>query len=180
MSDIKVKTPWEKASEGIPMHLDYFQGSMYEAVEKVAKIFPRYTAISFMGRDESYAEVINNINKCARSLKTLGVREGDIVTIAMPNCPQAIYMFYAINLIGGIANMVHPLSAENEIEFFLNEAGSTVAITLDQFYHKFESVRDNTKLVNIIIASIKDTLAPHIRAGYMLTEGRKIEKKSFI
>ena len=85
MSDIKVKTPWEKASEGIPMHLDYFQGSMYEAVEKVAKIFPRYTAISFMGRDESYAEVINNINKCARSLKTLGVREGDIVTIAMPN-----------------------------------------------------------------------------------------------
>ncbi len=176
MSDIKVKTPWEKASEGIPMHLDYFQGSMYEAVEKVAKIFPRYTAISFMGRDESYAEVINNINKCARSLKTLGVREGDIVTIAMPNCPQAIYMFYAINLIGGIANMVHPLSAENEIEFFLNEAGSTVAITLDQFYHKFESVRDNTKLVNIIIASIKDTLAPHIRAGYMLTEGRKIAK----
>ena len=176
MNDIKAKTPWEGSMGEIPMHLDYFEGSMYEAVEKVAKVFPRYVAIDFMGRSTTYAELISNINKCAKSLKTLGVREGDIVTIAMPNCPQAIYMFYAVNVIGAIANMVHPLSAENEIEFFLNEAGSTVAITLDQFYHKFEHIRYNTKLVNIIIASIKDELAPHIRTGYMLTEGRKIAK----
>ena len=94
----------------------------------------------------------------------------------MPNCPQAIYLFYAINLVGGIANMVHPLSAEKEIEFYLNESESVTAITLDQFYNKFESVRKNTKVVNIIIASIKDALAQPIKAGYMLTQGRKIEK----
>ena len=174
MSEIKVKTPWEKSMDGIPMHLDYFKGSMYEAVERVAKVFPKNIALDFMGKSTNYTDLLRQINNCAKSLKTLGVREGDIVTIAMPNCPQAIYMFYAINLIGGIANMVHPLSAENEIEFFLNEAKSTVAITLDQFYNKFENIRDNTKLVNIIIASIKDELAPHIRPGYMLTEGRKI------
>ena len=118
MDEIKVKTPWESSMGEIPMHLDYFEGSMFEAVERAAKAFPRYTAIDFMGKSTSYSELINQIKKCARSLKTLGVREGDIVTIAMPNCPQAIYMFYAVNLIGGIANMVHPLSAENEIEFF--------------------------------------------------------------
>ena len=176
MSEITAKTPWENSMDDIPMHLDYFKGSMYEAVEKVSKVFPRNVAMDFMGKSTTYLELIHQINNCAKSLKTLGVREGDIVTIAMPNCPQAIYMFYAINLIGGIANMVHPLSAENEIEFFLNEAGSTVAITLDQFYNKFENIRDNTKLVNIIIASIKDELAPHLRTGYMLTEGRKIAK----
>ena len=175
-SGVTAKTPWESSMGEIPMHLEYFEGSMYEAVEKAAKAFPRYTALDFMGRSTSYTELINNINNCARSLKTLGVREGDIVTIAMPNCPQAVDMFYAVNLIGGIANMVHPLSAENEIEFYLNEAQSTVAITLDQFYHKFEHIRDNTKLVNIILASIKDELSPHIRAGYMLTEGRKLAK----
>ena len=50
--------------------------------------------------------MIEEIKKCARSLKTIGVRPGDKVTIAMPNCPQAIYMFYAVNLVGGIANMI--------------------------------------------------------------------------
>ncbi|MBR5224949.1 MAG: AMP-binding protein, partial [Clostridia bacterium] len=100
----------------------------------------------------------------------------DKITIAMPNCPQAICLFYAVNLVGGIANMIHPLSAEKEIEFYLNESGSVTAITLDQFYHKFEAIRKNTKVVNIIIASIRDALAQPIRAGYMLTEGRKIKK----
>jgi len=94
----------------------------------------------------------------------------------MPNCPQAIYMFYAVNRVGAIANMIHPLSAEKEIEFYLNESESVTAITLDQFYHKFERIRANTKVVNIIIASIKDALSRPIKAGYMLTEGRKIQK----
>ena len=62
-------------------------------------------------------------------------------------------MFYAVNLVGGIANMIHPLSAEKEIEFYLNESESVTAITLDQFYNKFEHIRQNTKIVNIIIAS---------------------------
>ena len=89
--------------------------------------------------------------QCAKALKTIGVREGDKVTIAMPNCPQAIYMFYAVNLVGGIANMIHPLSAEKEIEFYLNASESTTAITLDQFYNKFEHIRQNTGIINIII-----------------------------
>ena len=65
--------------------------------------------------------------------------------------------------------MIHPLSAEKEIEFYLNESESVTAITLDQFYHKFEAVRENTKVVNIIIASVKDALSQPIKAGYMLT-----------
>ena len=129
-----------------------------------------------MGKSTTYPQLIEAIKKCARSLKTIGVREGDKVTIAMPNCPQAIYMFYAVNLVGGIANMVHPLSAEKEIEFYLNESESVTAITLDQFYNKFESIRQNTKVVNIIIASVEDALSKPVRAGYMLTEGRKIAK----
>ena len=72
--------------------------------------------------------------------------------------------------------MIHPLSAEKEIEFYLNESESVTAITLDQFYNKFESIRQNTKVVNIIIASVKDELSKPVRAGYMLTEGRKIAK----
>ena len=120
--------------------------------------------------------MIQEIERCAKSLKVLGIRAGDKVTIAMPNCPQAIYMFYAVNLVGGIANMIHPLSAEKEIEFYLNESQSITAITLDQFYNKFEHIRQNTGIVNIIIASVKDALSQPVRAGYMLTEGRKIQK----
>ena len=176
MSDVTAKTPWQDFMGGVPMHLDYFKGSMFEALELVAAKYPSQIAFDFMGKSTTYSQMVKEIERCAKSLKTIGVRKGDKVTIAMPNCPQAIYMFYAVNLVGAIANMIHPLSAEKEIEFYLNESESVTAITLDQFYNKFENIRRNTKVVNIIIASVKDALSRPIKAGYMLTEGRKIKK----
>ncbi len=174
--EITAKTPWESHADGVPMHLEYFEGSMFDAIAKSADRYPNSIAFDFMGKSTSYRRLVQNIESCAKALKTIGVRSGDRVTVAMPNCPQAIYMFYAINLVGGIANMIHPLSAEKEIEFYLNESRSVTAITLDQFYGKFEKIRQNTSLVNIIIASIKDELSTTIKAGYMLTDGRKIQR----
>jgi len=171
-----VKTPWKDYMGDVPMHLEYFDGTMAEAVYAVAEKYPDYVAFDFMGKHTTYKELVKQVEVCAKALRTIGIRENDKVTIAMPNCPQAIYLFYAVNQVGAIANMIHPLSAEKEIEFYLNESESVTAITLDQFYHKFERVRKNTRVVNIIIASIKDALAQPIKAGYMLTEGRKIEK----
>ncbi len=171
---ITAKTPWKDYMGDVPMHLDYFQGSMFEAVEAIAKKHPNNVAFDFMGKATTYAELIREIEICAKSLKTLGIRPGDKLTIAMPNCPQAIYMFYAVNRVGGIANMIHPLSAEKEIEFYLNDSASVAAITLDQFYGKFAAIRENTGIRNLIITSIADALSPVMKVGYALTQGRKI------
>ena len=173
---MNVKTPWKAAMGDIPMHLEYFEGSMFDKVLDIANRYPNNVAFDFMGRSTTYKKMVEEIENCAKALKTIGVREGDHVTIALPNCPQAIYMFYAVNLVGAVCNMIHPLSAEKEIEFYLNASHSVTAITLDQFYHKFENIRQNTGIVNIIIASVKDELSKPVRAGYMLTEGRKIRK----
>ena len=174
--DENVKTPWYSFLNGVPAHLDYFQGSMFDKVLSVAEKYPNNVAFDFMGKSTSYKKFVKKTEMCAKALKTIGIREGDCVTIAMPNCPQAIYMFYAVNLVGGIASMVHPLSSEKEIEFYLNESKSVTIITLDQFYGKVERIRKNTKVVNVIIAKIKDELAQPLKTGYMLTEGRKIAK----
>ena len=176
MSEKEVKAPWLPHMGNVPAHLEYPEGSMYDAVEAVAKAYPNNVAFDFMGKSTTYRQLIQEIQRCARALKTIGVRENDCVTIAMPNCPQATYMFYAVNLVGGICNMIHPLSAEKEIEFYLNESKSVTVITLDQFYNKFEAVRQNTGVVNIILARVKDALSKPVKAGYMLTEGRKIQK----
>ena len=171
-----VKTPWLSSMGDVPDKLEYFGGTMFEMVENMAYKYPNLTAFDFMGRATSYKKMVEEVERCAKALKTIGVRENDRVTIALPNCPQAVYMLYAVNLVGAVANMIHPLAAEKEIEFYLNESESVTAITLDRFYGKFEAIRHNTKLTNIIIASVKDELSKPIKAGYMLTEGRKIRK----
>ncbi|MGI6071865.1 MAG: class I adenylate-forming enzyme family protein [Lachnospiraceae bacterium] len=176
METITAKAPWKDHLGGLPFTLEYYEGTIYEAIKRTAETYPNDIAFDFMGASTTYKKMLEQIQKCARSLRTLGVRDGDKVTIALPNCPQAIYSFYALNCIGAVANMVHPLSAEKELEFYLNESDSVSVITLDQFYHKFEAIRAKTKVVNIVLASIKDELTRPIKAGYMLTEGRKIKR----
>jgi len=176
MREITAKTPWKDHMGEVPMNLDYFEGTMFQAVEKVAKTYPGHIAFDFMGKPTAYTTLVEKIRICARALKAIGIKEGERVTIAMPNCPQAICMFYAVNLVGGIANMIHPLSAEKEIEFYLNESESVAAITLDQFYRKFANIRGNVKLRHLIIARVKDELSPLLKVGYSLTECRKFPK----
>lgn len=173
MDSITVKKPWANNTGIVPLYLEYFNGSMYEAVAEIAKKYPNYIAMDFMGKPTKYHCLINQIDQCAGALHSLGVRENDVVTIALPNCPQAIIFLYAINRIGAIANMVHPLSAEKEIEFYLNESESVAAITLDQFYNKFARIRNNTKIRAIVLTSIKDALSVPMKIAYALTEGRK-------
>ena len=173
---ITAKAPWKNNLGDLPFTLEYFEGTMFEKVEEIANKYPNNIAFDFMNRPTTYREMIKHIRNCAKSLSTLGVRENDRVTIALPNCPQAIYMFYAINLIGAVSNMVHPLSSEEELAFYINESESETVITLDQFYHKFEAIRAKTCAKNIIIARIRDALSQPLKLGYMLTEGRKIKK----
>ena len=176
MTENTVKTPWKDYMGEVPMHLDYFEGTMAQMVGTTAEKYPEGIAFDFMGKSTTYREMMKQIALCARSLKAIGIREGDKVTIAMPNCPQAVYLFYAVNMVGAVANMIHPLSAEKEIEFYLNESGSVAAITLDQFYGKFQRARKNKSVNTLIIASISDALSPVMKLGYALTTGRKIEK----
>ncbi|MBP5231373.1 MAG: AMP-binding protein, partial [Clostridia bacterium] len=121
----------------------------------------------------TYRRLKDEIGRCADALRAVGVKENDRVTIALPNCPQAIYLFYAVNRVGAVANMIHPLSAEKEIEFYLNASKSRVAVTLDSFYGKFARVLPETAVTTLIIASVGDALSPIKKIGYALTEKRK-------
>lgn len=166
----------KKPLEETPAYAGYFQGTMFEAVERMAKRYPTYAALRFFGRVTDYRTMQAGIENCAKALRSIGIGEGDHVLIALPNCPQAIYTLYGVNLIGAIADLIHPLSAEAEIEFYLNESEAITAVTLDSFYPKFAAVKDKTKLRHLIIASIRDELPPLKALGYALTEGRKTEK----
>ena len=173
----QVKAPWLNSRDPeVPATLTYSELSMCSRVEEMVRRYPDYIAYEFMGKCTTYAEMWKKINACAKSLKAIGIREGDKVTICMPNAPQTLCMFYAVNMVGAIANMVHPLSAESEIAFYLRDSGSVAAITLDQFYPKFESVRKAVDLPCLIITSVADELKPLMKVGYKLTEGRRNPK----
>ena len=126
------KTPWYSTYKevGIPEHLDYPDMSMIQLIESNAKAYPEGIAYEFENTKVTFREFIAKVHECGKALRALGIAPGDRVTICMPNAPQGIIMFYALNLIGAMPNMVHPLSSEGEIEFYLTFSHSKAILVL--------------------------------------------------
>ena len=144
--------------EGVGANLKYSDATMVGYLLEAVARFPESTAYDFYGYTCTYRELYERIRECAKSLKTLGIEKGDRVTICMPNTPSAVIMFYATNMVGGIASMVHPLSAENEIEEYLNNSESKILFVLDLCYSKVRNIIDTTKVKKVIITSVSDDL----------------------
>ena len=168
--------PWLGSYGDVPFHLEYPDYSMYQALIESSKKAPNFPAICFQNKDTSYTDLVAQIERTARALSAMGIREGDVVTVCLPNVPQAIMLLYAINAIGAIASMIHPLSAVGEIQFYLKEANSKTIITLDQFYGKICEVREGADLEHIIIARVSDALSAVKAFAYRLIKERKFPK----
>ena len=147
-----------------PVSHPYPETTMFGAVAATAKRIPDAPALNFMGKYTTYKTFVEKIEMTAGAFLKAGIRKDDVVTICMPNTPQGVICLYALNRIGAIANMVHPLSSGKNITFYLDYSESKMILTLDQFYTKVEkAVKEADHDVKIIVARIQEEL-PLVKA----------------
>jgi long-chain acyl-CoA synthetase len=170
------EAPWLKSYGEVQFHLDYPDFSISDALFESARKYPQQVALTFQDKDTTYAKLVPQIRQAEKAFRAIGIKEGDVVTVCMPNMPQTVVCLYAINAIGAVASMIHPLSAVHEIAFYLKEAQSKTLISIDQFYNKIRKVRELVQLDNIIIARISDALSFIKSTAYKLIKERKFEK----
>jgi long-chain acyl-CoA synthetase len=76
----------------------------------------------------------------------------------MPNTPEGILMVYAVNMVGAVCNMVHPLSSEKELEYYIKVADSKYVLVIDAVFDKIYRLRDTAQLERIIVVRPSDGL----------------------
>ncbi|MBE6156466.1 MAG: acyl--CoA ligase [Firmicutes bacterium] len=154
-------------------NLEYPNTSMIDALMEVSRKYPEYYAYEYFGNKVTYRVFMRQIEDIAKALKNYGVEKDDRVTICMPSTPEAICMVYAVNLIGAVSSMIHPLSSEKEIENYINQADSKFMLTLDITLEKVMNIKRNTKLQKIIVASAGTSMPPLMRELYKITNYKK-------
>lgn len=170
------KAPWLKYFGDMPAHLDYPKGSMYEAVREsaITKKKMNSVAYEFQGKKTNYKHFLNKIEVLGKAYKSIGIDEGDMVTVCMPNTPQGVDTFYALNRIGAVPAMIHPLSAVGEIAFYINSTHSKAVLVVDLFYEKvLEALKQVKHPVKVVVAHIKDELPFPLNMLYPLTVKKK-------
>ena len=173
---MNIKKPWLSSYGDIQASLEYPDCSMTKLVLTAAERFPEVSAYDFFGSQKSYSDFTDEIKMCARGLLSIGIKKSLRVTICMPNTPQAVIMFYALNLIGAVANMVHPLSAEEELVGYINSSNSVAVLTLDQFADKLKAILPRTDAKTLILTGADNGLTGIKKPLYRLTKGRKIAR----
>lgn len=157
--------------------LPYPETTMFGAVLDAANRFPKAPALEFMGSYTTYSQLIKKIEQAATAFYAAGIRKNDVVTICTPNIPQAIVAIYGLNRIGAIASVVHPLSSQKNITYYLDYTDSKMILTLDNFYEKVrDAVAEAKRDTRILVARIQDELSPILAAGYILKSGKKYLK----
>lgn len=135
-------------------------------VENLYRYIDKYSqeiALEFMSIKVTYAQLKYRIEHVAKALKALGVEEGDTISVCLPNTPEAVYLFYAINKVGAVANMLDPRNSNVEFLRLLNEANTTYLFAMDTAIENFSDVIKEAKLQGIIAISVIESLPLLIR-----------------
>jgi len=142
---------WHKSyAPGVPKSLDYERTTISEALTRSARNFPNHTALNYMGKRITYAELNRLVNSFARALQDLGIQEGDKVGVCLPNIPQVIIANLAIFRIGAVTVQNNPLYTERELAYQLNDSDARIVITLALLIPRMEKIKPETKIEKII------------------------------
>ena len=156
---LSASAPWTKYYGSTPVSLNYPRLTMYQLLRQTAKQYPNHIAYDFKGKKTTYKAFMDKIDAAAKGLVAMGIERGDRVTVCMPNSPQALACFYGLNRIGAVPSMIHPLSAPQEIAFYLRVSKSKAILTLDQFYGKVaEIIPELEQECTVLIAKIANEL----------------------
>src|SRR5271157_309964 len=162
----------------VPEHLEYPNVTLYERLMQTVEKYPDAIAWQFSigNMSQTYKQLAADIDKFADGLSAAGFKKGDMMTISMPTCPSGVIPIYAVNKLGGIASMIHPLSPPPQIKMYLNLSNSIWALTIDALYAPFNEILKETSVKKLILAKLQDYMPVTFKLLFWLAKGRKIPK----
>lgn len=111
--------------------------TLYQAYKEASLKVPNETAIYYFSSKISFAKLLERIDYAASVLQNqFLIKKGDTIIVSLPNIPQTIVLFYAINKIGAVCNMVHPNTPCEVMQQYYDDADCKLAFLFDQKVYK--------------------------------------------
>ena len=167
MTEAAAPRPWIKSyAEGVPDDIELPTGSLADLIQSSVTEFGDHVALEFFGRETSYTELGEQIDRAAEGLRNLGVRKGDPIALIMPNCPQHVVAFYAILRLGAIVIEHNPLYTPREMRHQFEQHGAKVVIAWDKVVTTLQAFPDDVVIDHIV--SVDMTRAMPLRLRFAL------------
>ena len=172
-----IDQPWKKYFSEEVFNAKMPKQTMYEFMYEANKDHPDAIAIEYLDmKPVTFRQFWDHIEETAKALTALGVQPGEIVTIAMPNTPEFMYLAYAVNRIGAVSNLIHPLPGLNELHGYLDEVQSRFFFMFDGTYNIIKDTLKDTSVEKAIVISPAQSLSGIKRTIYQWAKFPKLDK----
>jgi long-chain acyl-CoA synthetase len=159
--------PWlDSYAPGVPHELPLPTTSLADLIAESVRTYPDRPALEFFGRETTYAELGEQIDRAAEGLRRLGVSKGDTVALVLPNCPQHVVAFYAVLRLGGIVIEHNPLYTPRELRHQFEDHGAKVVIAWDKMVATIQEFPADVAVDHIV--SVDMTRAMPLRMRLLL------------
>ena len=165
-----VDKPWVKYFSDEQIRIKSVNKTAYRFMYDENLDYSNDVSIIFLGKKIKYSELFERIEDAAKSLKSLGVNKGDVVTICMPNTPESAYLFYACSKIGAIADFIDPRESEEGLLKYLNISNAKTLVTMDMCIPNFKNLIEKKGIKNVVTVSPIESLPKIINGTINLKE----------
>ena len=152
--------PWHNFYDyNVPTTLRYPKFPLQNLMHLAASQFPHKTAIDFYGTKMSFAQLRTEMLRLANALTALGVKKGDRIGIALPNCPQYVMTYYAIISVGAIVVNMNPLYTYDELKFMIANTDMQTLVTFDAVLPTMKKLAKDLDIKRLIVTRVTDYIA---------------------
>lgn len=142
--------PWLKYYSEDSKKLELPDKKAYDLVYERNKAYPKEVAIEFMGAEITFEEFFAMVESVSKSLLAIGVKQGDIITIAMATTPEMAYLFYGANRIGATINALDPRYTYEEFKQKIVLTGSRYFFGIPMSVEKIHNRREELGLQELV------------------------------
>jgi long-chain acyl-CoA synthetase len=170
--------PWTASyAAGVPEDLAPVDGSLLDIVQASARDYPDAVALQFFGRETTYRDLLDGIERAAAGLRALGVGAGDPVAIVLPNCPQHIVAFYAVLRVGAVVVEHNPLYTPRELRKQFEDHGAKTAIVWSKVVEAVQQFPADLAVSNLISVDLTAAMPLRLRAALRLPVAKARESR---
>jgi long-chain acyl-CoA synthetase len=168
--------PWlaELDREGVPRSLQYPTTTLGRLLDQAAERFGDTPAVVYNQKRWTYRELLACVNRMAGGLSRYGVRQGDRVVLALPNCPEYVISFFALQKLGALVVNAGPLMGLDDLRHLVTLTTPRVVIGLDLQASKLVGAAKESSTVGFVWVTLQSyqTLLGRLGYQYKLWQSR--------
>lgn len=161
-----VDKPWLKYYNEASINSSLPQCTIYDYLRKCNENHLGDVALEYFGKTIKYKELHLYIQNTQYAFEKLGIKQGEIVALCMPNTPEGVIAFYALNKMGAIVNLIDPRTAPVGIKNFCNETSTKILVVIELCLPKIEKIIDDSQLEKVVVVPVEQSMPWHIKILY--------------